>query len=86
MSYKITITNLGRNKATVEQISETEPDHSILYGMVRRHLLSSEIDFMPHNDGYPMTGKVVVGGFRPVGDVRIDECASDELAKKEVTA
>lgn len=72
MNYKVTITNLGRNKAIIEKISETEPDYNVLYGMVRKHLLSSEIDFMLHNDGYPMTGRVIVGGFRPVGDILIE--------------
>ena len=73
MKYKTTITNLGRNHATVIKESDSEPDYGFLRGMVGGHLASSDIDFLAKDDGYPMTGRVVVGGFRPVGEILIEQ-------------
>jgi len=73
MKYKITITNLGRDKVTITATRDDEPDQDFLCRMARKHLMSSEIECLAESDEYPMKGIVVVGGFRPVGDVLIEK-------------
>ena len=72
--YKITISKLGRSKATVIAKTENFPDHDFLHEMVRKYLASSEIDFFVDEIAENRTtGKVVVGGYRPVGEFVIDQ-------------
>lgn len=73
MSYKISFENLGRGKATFSVSSDKEPDYDILYRHVKKHILSSEIDFniISEENGI-IKGRVCVGGFRPVGDFMIE--------------
>ena len=79
MKYKAIMKNVGRNKAFEEKTFDHEPEYADLLGMVRRHLLSSLIDFESEDIGYPYHGIVIVGGWRPVGKFTIEKMEDDVL-------
>lgn len=74
MKYKVDMQNVGRLKACETKIFDRPPTYEDLLAMVRRHLLSSEIDFvvMEETDSKE-TGKVRVGGWRSAGDFSIEK-------------
>lgn len=75
--FKVTISNLGRNKATEVREFEEAPYYEELYGMAAKYLLSSDVDFYvksgnPNDGVYPVSG-YVAAGFHNVGDFMIEE-------------
>lgn len=73
--FRIRFENLGRNKATFEEIVEEAPTYHVMRGWAGLHLASSEIDFLVTEESHGTAkGRVIVGGFRPVGHFTITEC------------
>lgn len=74
--FKVTMSDLGRERATEMQEFTNEPDGDILYSMASKHLLSSGIRFLihvgdPDEGNYPVSGSVMAGIHR-VGDFKIE--------------
>lgn len=73
MKYTVKMWDVGRNNASVEKTFDHEPDYSDLRGMVGSHLASSIVEFFTDAEQLPITdGRIVVGGFRPVGNFSIE--------------
>lgn len=79
--HKIILKDVGRSKVSREiEIAEKLSDEQVAdraYREVRRHLLSSEVDLAGDGKefvvekGIKTVWTVLVGGFRPVGEVEI---------------
>lgn len=69
MAVIFEVKNLGRNKWAGEvtaQSDAVEHTEAALERVALKHLMSREIDF----DGDDHEGKIIVGGFRVVGEYR----------------
>ena len=72
MQYIVKMWDVGRTKASAEKTFDHEPDYSDLRGMVGCHLASSIVEFFTDAEQLPITdGRIIVGGFRPVGNFSI---------------
>lgn len=60
MSYKVDFKDVGRNKASFERDFDHEPTELDLIRAVMPHLMSGTVQCYG--------GKVIVGGFRTVGE------------------
>ena len=73
MKYTVKMWDVGRTKASAEKTFDHEPDYSDLYGMTIGHLASSVVEFFTDAEQLPITdGRIIVGGFRPVGHFSIE--------------
>lgn len=75
--FKVTMTNLGRNKATETATFPINPEFDDLYSMAKKHLYSDGIDFMvkhgdPEEGDYPVSG-IVTAGVHDVGKFKIED-------------
>ena len=75
--FRVTMTNLGRTRATEMQLFKLDPEFDDLYGMAKKHLYSDGIDFMikhgdPEEGDYPVSG-IVTAGAHDVGKFKIEE-------------
>lgn len=84
MPYITTFIEVGRSKFCGEKKTEDMPTFDDLLSAIQGKLMSSEIDFQCNpdklselHDGITdqVTGIVVVGGFRPVGNFKIERAA-----------
>ena len=73
LCHKVCFENLGCNEATFEKTVSGKVDYGTLYGLVRPHLSSDNIEFLifSQDENTGIKGRVIVGGFRPVGSFSV---------------
>jgi hypothetical protein len=70
----------ARKEDLITAMTKDEPDYPFLYGLARKGLRSSEIDFAVREDNHVTTGRVIVGGFGPSEDFVIEKGVSPDEA------
>jgi hypothetical protein len=70
---KVKLINVGRAKVNREfEMNAKNLDAAAdrILGEVSKHLMSNEVDLEVHKDD-PNKATVIVGGFRPVGEIEV---------------